>query len=294
MNEHPSSSPPAAEGQPAASAERSGPAAGELSVRVRGNAGWPVDGAVLTLIDQAGNQIDRVHADRDGRISAGPFAAGTYTALFAASGFAPQARTATVSSTAPTSLEAVVLERAGGIELPESGTWTIDPQHSRIAFVSQHLGISAIRGRFSEFHGTIEVAEPVENSSVTVEITTASIDTDNSVRDQHLRSSDFLETDTHPAITFSGGAPRANGTDSWALPGALVIRGVRRPVELALEYRGTADDPWGGQRAGFHATVDLRREDFNINFDERALSGIAMIGTTVRVELDIQAVFNHE
>ncbi|HET9381332.1 MAG TPA: YceI family protein, partial [Streptomyces sp.] len=118
-----------------------------------------------------------------------------------------------------------------------------------------------------------------------------SIDTGNAMRDGHLKSSDFLDVERHPEIRFvSTGLTPAAGTDRWTVHGELGLRGVVRPVDLDLVHLGTGADPWGGTRAAFRATTRLRREDFAMNYNQVVQAGVAAIGTTLRVELDIQAV----
>jgi polyisoprenoid-binding protein YceI len=160
-----------------------------------------------------------------------------------------------------------------------------------VGAVAQHLGISSVHGRFTDFTGAIEIApDDVTKSRVEAVIRAASIDTGNATRDTHLRSADFLDVDTHPEITYRSTGVTAAGTDRWTVHGELGMRGVVRPVDLDLAYLGTGSDPWGGTRAAFRATAELRREDFAMNYNQVLQAGIAAIGTTLRVELDVQAV----
>ncbi|NUP43945.1 MAG: YceI family protein, partial [Streptomyces sp.] len=174
---------------------------------------------------------------------------------------------------------------------PPPGPWTIDPAHSSVGAVAQHLGISSVHGRFTEFAGRVEIApDEVEKSRVEAVIRAASIDTGNGMRDDHLRSPDFLDVDKHPEITYRSTGLTAAGADRWTVHGQLTLHGVVRPVDLDLAYLGTGADPWGGTRAAFRATTELRREDFAMNYNQVLQAGIAAIGTTLKVELDIQAV----
>ena len=121
-------------------------------------------------------------------------------------------------------------------------------------------------------------------------IRAASIDTGNGMRDGHLRSPDFLDVETYPEITYRSTGLTPAGPDRWTVHGELTLHGVARPVDLDLAYLGTGADPWGGTRAAFRATTELRREDFAMNYNQVVQAGIAAIGTTLKVELDIQAV----
>jgi polyisoprenoid-binding protein YceI len=184
----------------------------------------------------------------------------------------------------------VVLARQGGAELPPPGPWTIDPVHSSVGAVAQHLGISSVHGRFTEFGGRIEIAQDVEKSRVEAVIKASSIDTGNGMRDGHLKTPDFLDVETFPEITFRSTGLEPAGSDRWTVHGELTLHGVVRPVDLDLSYLGTGADPWGGTRAAFRATTELKREDFAMNYNQVVQAGISAIGTTLKVELDIQAV----
>ncbi|RAG84842.1 hypothetical protein DN069_14995 [Streptacidiphilus pinicola] len=262
-----------------------------LRARVRTKAGWAVQHAVLTVTDMTGAQILRVTADDDGAVRTAALPQGVYTVIVTAVGYQPTASTAIVPSSGWVDLGNLVLARQGGVELPPPGPWTIDPSHSSVGAVAQHLGISSIRGHFGEFHGQIEIAENIADSRVSATIAAASIDTGNTMRDGHLRSADFLNVDVHPEISYRstrGVSPAGPGR--WTVHGELTMNAVTRPVDLDLSYLGTGPDPWGGTRAAFRATAELHREDFAMTYNQVLQAGIAAIGTTLRVELDIQAV----
>ncbi|WP_414506580.1 YceI family protein [Streptomyces sp. NEAU-L66] len=268
-----------------------GAAAAGLRAQVRTRDGWAVQHAVLTVTDMTGAQVLRASADDEGTIrSAEPLPAGPYTVIVTAVGYAPVASSAIVTASGRMDVGSVVLARQGAAELPPPGAWTIDPMHSTVAAVAQHLGISSVHGRFTEFSGRIEIAEDLSASRVEADIKAASIDTGNGMRDGHLRSEDFLNVEEYPEITYRSSGLAPAGPDRWTVHGELSLHGVVRPVDLDLSYLGTGPDPWGGVRAAFRATAELRREDFKMNYNQVVAAGIAAIGTTLKVELDIQAV----
>ncbi|MCK7627498.1 YceI family protein [Streptomyces sp. RS10V-4] len=268
-----------------------GAGAAGVRAQVRTRDGWAVQHAVLTVTDMTGAQVLRATADEDGAVrSAEPLAAGPYTVIVTAVGYAPVASSAIVTASGRMDIGTVVLARQGGVELPPPGPWTIDPMHSSVAAVAQHLGISSVHGRFTEFSGRIDIAEDVEKSRVEAVIKAASIDTGNGMRDGHLRNEDFLNVEVYPQITYRSTGLAPAGPDRWTVHGDLSLHGVVRPVDLDLSYLGTGPDPWGGVRAAFRATAELRREDFKMNYNQVVAAGIAAIGTTLKVELDIQAV----
>ncbi|WP_448320521.1 YceI family protein [Streptomyces sp. CO7] len=263
-----------------------------LTARVRTRDGWAVSHAVVTLTDAYGVQALRAEADAEGVVrDASALTPGAYTVIVTAVGYAPVAASALVTATGHAEVGTVTLARQGGEELPPPGPWTVDPVHSTVGAVAQHLGISSVRGRFTEFAGTVEIAaDDVVHSRVDAVIAAASIDTGNRMRDEHLRSEDFLFVDKYPEITYRSHGLTPSGTDRWTVHGELTMRGLVRPVDLSLSYLGTGADPWGGTRAAFRATAELRREDFAMNYNQIVQAGIAAIGTTLRVELDVQAV----
>ncbi|XVQ11950.1 YceI family protein [Spirillospora sp. CA-255316] len=256
---------------------------------VRTRDGWAVRHAIVTVTDLAGRQAARIQAGEDGRFAGDPLPAGTYTAIVTAMGYQPTASTLIVPSSGTADLGALTLARAGGAELPPPGPWTIDPVHSSVAAVAQHLGLSSVRGRFGTFEGRIDIAEEVERSRVTARIDAASIDTGNKLRDDHLRSADFLNVDLHPVIEYEGEGLTALGPDRWTVHGRLTLNGHTRPVDLDLAYLGTGPDPWGGVRAAFRATTELSRADFGIRYSQILEAGVNAVGERLRVELEIQA-----
>lgn len=262
-----------------------------LHAQVRTRDGWAVRHAVVTATDMTGEQVLRAEADSDGAVRTGtPLRPGPYTVVVTAVGYAPTASTALVTASGRAELGTVVLARAGGSELPPPGAWTVDPAHSSVGAVAQHLGISSVHGRFTEFAGRIEIAPDLSRSRVDAVIGAASVDTGNGLRDKHLRSADFLDVERFPEITYRSHGLSPAGPDRWTVHGSLSLHGVEREVDLALSYLGGGPDPWGGVRAAFHATAELRREDFAITYNQVVQAGISAIGTTLKVELDVQAV----
>jgi polyisoprenoid-binding protein YceI len=263
-----------------------------LTAKIRTRDGWAVSHAVVTVTDRTGGQVLRAEADAEGAVrDATELAPGAYTVIVTAVGYAPAASSAIVTASGRAQVGTVTLARQGGSELPPPGPWTVDPAHSAVGAVAQHLGISSVHGRFTEFAAAVEVApDDVTKSRVEAVIRAASIDTGNAVRDAHLRSADFLDVERYPEIVYRSAGLTPAGPDRWTVHGELTMRGVARPVELDLAYLGTGSDPWGGTRAAFRATTQLRREDFAMNYNQVVQAGIAAIGTTLRVELDVQAV----
>ncbi len=168
-------------------------------------------------------------------------------------------------------------------------TLEIDRSHSEIAFQVRHL-LSKVRGRFSEFSGTIEYDEAnAENSRVEVSIQARSIDTAEADRDKHLRSADFFDADTYPTLTFVSRSVTPRGGNIYDVHGDLTIHGVTRPVVLPASFLGTAQDPWGNTKFVFEAEVSLNRKDFGLNWNAALETGGFLVGDEVKVTLSIQA-----
>jgi polyisoprenoid-binding protein YceI len=174
-----------------------------------------------------------------------------------------------------------------------SGSYTIDPAHSRIGFVARHAMVTKVRGAFNDFTGavTLDGANP-ENSTATVTIKAASIDTRNGQRDQHLRSNDFLAMDEYPEITFVSTGARRSGAEEFELTGDLTVRGVTRQVTIPFSYEGSATDPFGNFRAGFEGSVTINRKDYGVTWNAALEGGGVLVSDKVTLEFEISAVRN--
>jgi polyisoprenoid-binding protein YceI len=175
------------------------------------------------------------------------------------------------------------------LEVPPAGTWNIDPSHSSIAVTARHLMVTKVRGSLA-FEGTIHIDERPEDSWVEVTIDAASVNTGNPQRDEHMRSADFLDVENHPTIEFRSTGTEVVGDYKLAVHGDLTVRGVTKPVELDVEYLGLFTDPWGNTRAGFTATAQLDREQWGMTWNQALETGGVLVGKTLDVELDIQAI----
>lgn len=253
--------------------------------------GWPVPHAMVTVVDETGSQTGRSATGHDGHFTVEGLHPGTYTVITAAAGHAPQARTRLVNGAGPIDLGRLVLSRVSGTLLPTPGTWHIDPIHSTVAATAIHIGFAKIHGRFRDFSGTLTLADPLEASSVEVVIDAASIDTDNADRDAHLRSPDFLDVATFPQIRYTGRRPTVLRPDTWQLDGELTMKTATRPVPLRVDYLGTGEGPFGDTRAGFHVTTELDRDQFGMIWNQSLLAGVFAVGRTLRVTIDIEAVY---
>jgi len=169
-------------------------------------------------------------------------------------------------------------------------TYKIDPAHSEVFFQVRHL-VTKVRGRFSDFEGTItyDEAKP-EASSVDFSIKTSSIDTNVADRDTHLRSADFFSAEEHPTLTFKSKKITKTGGESYDVVGDLTLRGTTKEIHLPVSFLGHATDPWGGKRVGFEAETTANRKDYGLNWNAALETGGFLVGDEVKINLSIQAV----
>ncbi|MFH9073846.1 YceI family protein [Streptomyces alboflavus] len=161
-----------------------------------------------------------------------------------------------------------------------AGRWALDPLHSAVNFTIRHLGISKVRGRFTEFDAELVVGETLADTTVSATIALASIDTGNPDRDAHVRASDLLDVEKRPTMAFRSAGISGSGED-WTMAGELTIGDVTRPVTLAVEFGGLGE--FGDTRhAGFEATGEIRRSEYGLTFAP------GMLGEAVKIQLDMQ------
>jgi polyisoprenoid-binding protein YceI len=174
--------------------------------------------------------------------------------------------------------------------LPTPGTYTIDATHSTVQFVARHLVAAKVRGSFAEFEGTLTIGDSAETSSVTAIVQAGSISTHNEMRDGHLKSSDFLDLENHPTLTFTSTKISPKGGDNYVMTGDLTIRGVTKSVDFDLEFLGSGPSMQPGVTvAGFEAKTEIDRRDFGVNFEGVLENGSLVVSNKVTLELTIEA-----
>lgn len=172
-----------------------------------------------------------------------------------------------------------------------TGTYAIDPAHSRIGFVARHAMVAKVRGSFNEFTGTGYFdAENPAASHFELTIDVASIDTRNADRDEHLRSNDFFDMTTYPQITFASTAVEKVDDDTFRVTGDLTIKGVTKPVTFDLSYEGTAVDPFGNRRLGLEGSVVVNRKDWGITWNAPLDAGGVLVSEKVTLEFEVSAI----
>ena len=171
-----------------------------------------------------------------------------------------------------------------------TGTWKVDAAHSKVGFAVKHLGIATVRGEFTEFEGTVEIGEDLASSRAYGKVKTASIDTGEPARDEHLRSADFFNAEAHPEITFESTLIDAIDDDVLAVSGDLTINGVTKAEIFRVEILGTETDPWGNERVGLEITGQINRGDYGMKFNQVLGSGNVMVSDKVKIAIDVSAV----
>ena len=167
-------------------------------------------------------------------------------------------------------------------------TWTLDPAHSSVTFSAKHMMVTTVRGsmKIRDFDLDLDLDQP-ERSSVRVSLDAASIDTGQQMRDDHLRSADFLKTDEFPTIDFVSTRIVRTGDDAGDLHGDLTIRGVTRPIVLKAEFGGIVPNMQGGQRGAFSAIGKINREDFGLTWNVALEQGGVLVSKDIKIEIDL-------
>lgn len=170
-----------------------------------------------------------------------------------------------------------------------TGTWTVDPSHSKVGFAVKHMGIATVRGEFTDFEGTLEIA--ADGSAVTARgaVKAASVNTNEAQRDEHLRSPDFFDAAAHPELTFVSTSIEAVDGDTFRITGDLTLHGVTNELVLDAEVHGVDTDPYGNEKVGLEITGQLSRSDYDMKFNQALGSGNMLVADKVKLVLDISA-----
>lgn len=172
-----------------------------------------------------------------------------------------------------------------------SGTWDIDPTHTRIGFAARHAMVTKVRGAFNEVSGTLVLdTEDPSASSATLTVQMASIDTRTPQRDEHLRSADFFDVATYPEMTFTSRRIEEVDEDSLIVDGALTIRDVTRDIAVPLRLVGVQSDPFGALRAGLEGTRRIDRRDWGISWNTPLDSGGLLVSESIQLEFELSLV----
>ncbi|MEW2512866.1 YceI family protein [Streptomyces sp. NPDC046870] len=269
------------------------PDAGAFGFVVVDPTGQPMGGAEVTVTALDTHRVAaRGTTDPHGYFMA-TLSPGSYSVLTVAEGLSPAREELDIAAGVALPQRRVALEPARQLELPTAGTWLFDPPHTAIRFIAKHVGMAHVHGRFTRFEGGIRIAPNMADSHVSVRIDASSISTGNNTRDNHLRSADFLDVERFPYIDFTSTRFAYRGGSKWTLHGTLTMHGTSRSVGLDTTYLGTVNGGYEQElRCAALAKAELHREDFTLNWRSMLARGIAVVGPTVQLELDVQAMYH--
>ena len=177
--------------------------------------------------------------------------------------------------------------------------WFLEPGHTAAAFCARHMMVTYVRGHFKDVHGKLDFdpANPGAGS-VEVVIDARNLHSGEAQRDAHLKTADFLDVEHHPEITYRGRGGRRTGAQDWTVNGELTLRGVTRPVSLAVRFLGQWETPWWEDgrdqgprtRAGFVARATLNRHDFGVSWNSALDKGGVVVGDEIEITIDAEAI----
>ncbi|MFF8996550.1 YceI family protein [Streptomyces achromogenes] len=269
------------------------PGAGAFGFEVLDPMGQPMGGAEVTVTALDSHRIaTRGVTDPHGYFIA-TLPPGSYSVMIVAEGLSPARENLDIAAGVARPTAQVALQPARQLELPTAGTWLFDPPHTAIRFIAKHVGMAHVHGRFTRFEGSIRIAPNMADSQVAVRIDASSITTGNNTRDNHLRSADFLDVERYPFIDFTSTRFAHLGGSKWTLHGTLSMHGTSRSVGLDTTYLGSINGGYEQElRCAALAKAELHREDFTLNWRSMLARGIAVVGPTVQLELDVQAMYH--
>ncbi len=170
-------------------------------------------------------------------------------------------------------------------------SWSVDPVHSIVEFSVRHMVISKVKGRFNEFVGTVDFdGKSPAGGSVELTVQIASIDTDDTDRDTHLKGPDFFDVEKNPTMVFKSKKVVVGEEESgeFKLIGDLTIRGTTKEVTFDCEFHGVVNDPWGNTKAGFSASTVINRQDFGLKWSKTLEAGGLLLGNEVTIVLELE------
>ncbi|MBI5021312.1 MAG: polyisoprenoid-binding protein [Ignavibacteriales bacterium] len=168
-------------------------------------------------------------------------------------------------------------------------TWKLDRAHSKVSFNINHMVISEVSGRFTDFDVVlVHVKDDLTDGKLNATIKVKSINTDNEGRDKHLRSADFFDAEKYPEITFVSKSFEITAKNIYKITGDLTMHGVTKPVVLDTKFNGTMNDSWGNTKAGFKATATVNRKEFGIVYNKTMEAGGLLLGEDVEVAISVE------
>lgn len=183
----------------------------------------------------------------------------------------------------------IVAGLAAQVPTQAQTTWMIDNSHSQVMFTVSHLVISEVTGSFKGFTGTISATKPdFTDAKIEFNVDVNTVNTDNEMRDNHLKGDDFFNAGKYPKMTFKGTGLQKVSGNKYTLSGELTIRDVTKPITLDVTYFGTTNDPWGNTKAGFKIKGKINRFDYNLKWNTLTEAGGAVVGEEVEIVCNLE------
>lgn len=172
-----------------------------------------------------------------------------------------------------------------------TSNWNLDPSHSEIGFKVKHMMFTNVSGKFNSFEATVTNEDDnFETSKISFSADVASIDTNSTDRDNHLKSADFFEVEKFPKLSFVSTGVKKTGEGSYVVSGDFTIKDVTKTIDLDVEYSGLMKDPWGNTRTGFVITGKINRKDFGLTWNAALETGGVLVGEEVKFNIDVQLI----
>lgn len=173
--------------------------------------------------------------------------------------------------------------------MSEKINWVLDPAHSEILFKVKHLMITNVKGEFRNFTAELtSTGNEFDADSIRVTIDASSIFTNNTERDNHLKSADFFDIEKYKEITFTGKSLKKTDDENYKLTGDLKIKDISNEITLDVEFGGINKDPWGNEKAGFSLSGKINRKDWQLNWNAALETGGVLVSDEVRINIEIQ------
>jgi polyisoprenoid-binding protein YceI len=171
----------------------------------------------------------------------------------------------------------------------KTAKWALDPSHSELTFKVRHMMITNVKGEFKNF--SIEAdGDDILKSSFIVNIEASSINTNNTDRDNHLKSADFFDVENQKVLSFKSTSFKQKDDDEFELKGLLTIKGISNEITLEVEFGGINKDPWGNEKAGFSIEGKINRKDWGLNWNATLETGGVLVSDEVKLSGEIQFV----
>ncbi len=167
--------------------------------------------------------------------------------------------------------------------------WIIDPTHTEVGFKVKHMMFTNVKGNFNDYTANIQLNEDLKDAQLEFEAKIDSIFTNNTDRDNHLKSADFFDVEQYPTLNFKSTKIEGSGND-YEITGNLTIKGITQPIKLNAEFSGLMTDPWGNTKVGLNLDGKINRKDFGLTYNAALETGGVLIGEDVKLNAEIQLV----